>query len=204
MPPTGDPQAGYWGELNGAAGGRQNPWRACNQSLRLSECLPPRTATPLVQGLQWSTWRWSSTACMTPDTTSPGLTRVLPPPKDLEGLPVLSHTHMYTQARTWRGCLYCHTHTCTHRRGPGRTAYIVRHIHVHMIEDLEALPVWHIHVYTRPRTWWDRLCCHTHTYTQAKTGRDHLCCNTQTCTHGGGCHVLSHTVLCVMKRFTLT
>ena len=100
---------------------------------------------------------------------------------------MLSHTHMYTQARTWRDHLCCHTHTCTHRRGPGGTACAVTNTHVHTGEDLEGLPVLHIHVYA-----------------QVKTGRDHLCCHTQTCTHGGGCRVLSHTVLCVMKHFTLT
>ena len=73
---------------------------------------------------------------MTPDTTSPGLTWVLPPQKDLEGLPVLSHTHMYTQARTWRDCLCCHTNT-----------------HVHMIEDLEGPhELSHTHMYTQART----------------------------------------------------
>ena len=65
----------------------------------------------------------------------------------------MSHTHMYTQARTCRDCLCCHTHTCTHRLGPGRTAYIVTHTRVHMIEDLEGPHVLsHTHMYPQART----------------------------------------------------
>ena len=56
--------------------------------------------------------------------------------EDVEGLPVLSHTHMYTQARTWKDCLCCHKQT-----------------HVHMIEDLEGPHVLsHTHMYTQART----------------------------------------------------
>ena len=44
--------------LSGAAGGSQSPWGACNQSPRLLESLPPRTATPLIPGLRWTTWSW--------------------------------------------------------------------------------------------------------------------------------------------------
>ena len=98
----------------------------------------------------------------------------------------------------------CHTHTCTHRQGPRMTACAVTHIGTHRQGPGGTAYVAHTCVHTAKDLVGPLMLSYPHMYTQVKTGRDHLCCHTQTCTHGGGCRVLSHTVLCVMKHFTLT